>query len=625
MNNNVKLITELGELILGKEESINITLNRIVDDLTEIDNRFQDFTYEFSIPRIKQNELVFDNAGALNKKNPFNPNTNINTKLYNNNILLLDGIINLIGINEEEYKCKLNSKFKEFIDDIGKKKLNTLNFPLITWEYEKSIIDHINSGYTNSDQTTHQFPLIFYSTYFCEYSVYKDFVDNRGFKFSADDAYQNFYYLITNKNTNRMYAHQLPPAIYLVSIIKQIFIDSGWGLGGQFFNDENIKKIIYLYAGDDDIYDQATGSVSGSTTTTLQLGKFLPDITQSEFIQSIINTFNLYIIVDTKNKIVSFETYNNLFSDNYNPYDITKLIDGKSVNYKYVENNDPSINFVKANNQLVNGDNKVLKNYGEYYYDNIWLNCNKDNYNKTYNKEGTTDTIKVGFSEPTTKEIVIYDIFGGYISIPNISKQTPTNNNSKKFNNATGDTYVMNNESTITYAGKGSLMYYYGIANSFSLGIPIAYSGVSYSTNIGIASPWQISNFHRNRIQTILTNVNESNKNSKNVITSTYLQRLWQYKIWESSAPINDETDYSLVFDDDDYLHETLYTKFHANKYNQLKHGVLLEGRMIMSPVDWQEMQMQRPIKYNGNIYRLISINYNPIKGLAEIQLISKT
>ena len=48
--------------------------------------------------------------------------------------------------------------------------------------------------------------------------------------------------------------------------MEQIFTDAGWTIGGQWINDSNIKKIVMLYAGDSDVYDQATGEVSGSDT-----------------------------------------------------------------------------------------------------------------------------------------------------------------------------------------------------------------------------------------------------------------------------------------------------------------------------------------------------------------------
>ena len=144
--------------------------------------------------------------------------------------------------------------------------------------------------------------------------------------------------------------------------MKQILTDAGWTLGGQFFVRDNIKKILYLYSGEDDIYDQATGVVAGHTDS-IQLAKFLPDMSQTDFLTGIINCFNLYFKIDINNKIVNFETYDTFFNstDDVDPYDITNLVDNNSGNnnFSYFSNNNPSLVFENAENRNVFGDNEV--------------------------------------------------------------------------------------------------------------------------------------------------------------------------------------------------------------------------------------------------------------------------
>ncbi len=370
----IKIITEFGELFYRNATDLNITLNRIVDDFTDVSNRFGDFSYEFYVPIIKENSKVFSYVNSHGAKKVFPKNQNIKCQVFNDNLLLLDGLLNLEGLTQDSYKCKLYSKFKELIDTLNEKTdsgedktLRDLNLPVVhDWDYETTIINHINANYKNSDETTHQYPLSFYSTMYCQTSYFSGYTDNRSYSFRSDNDYQNYYYMFNDLPSvdNRTYIHQYPPAIYIVSIVRQILTDAGWKLGGQFFNDSNVKKIVLTYAGEDDIYDQATNAVSGSTSLDLHIAKFLPKDSQSDFLKGIINYFNLYFRIDINNKIIEFETYDTYFNNGNisNPYDVTGKINNSSTLYEisYILNNDPSIKFKNSLNTNVMGDNLVM-------------------------------------------------------------------------------------------------------------------------------------------------------------------------------------------------------------------------------------------------------------------------
>lgn len=652
--NNLRIVTELGELVATDINTLNIGLNRIVEDFQDIGNRFGDFSYDFNLPIVKENSIVFGYANAIGNKKVFIKNKNISCQVYLNNTLLLDGIINLEGITLTDYKCKFYSKFKELIDNLnendgsGKQKtLRSLNFPVVAnWKYEQSMIDHINTyGDLDSDSTFYQYPLAFYSTNYCQESYYSGSTDLDGSTFSADRTKQNYYYLLNNiaGNDNRVYIHQIPPAVYIISIIKQILTDAGWKLGGQFFNDSNIKKIVYLYAGDDDIYDQATEIVSGSTELNLQIAKFLPDMSQSEFLQSIINCFNLYFKVDVNNKVLELETYNTYFN-NVNPYDISQKVDLNTLNIGYIQNSNPSIVFNKAENQNLFGDNMLMSGSTNNAFTQKWVTGSSKNYNQTFNKVGTQDRIELVFSEPTIKRHVIYnnknisgtDNSAGmmYFYLPLLSKQTPNDNNNMKFNKKPTDTYVFNNESSIKFNGSGSLMYHYGFptttyenkAGDGSLADYLyinIYTGSSIlnRVRITICSPWQLSDY-RSEIDAWLAGVNPNNIEDRRTSIASYLQSLWQ--MMGSTAPLTTKlTDFSLVFDDNGYLHNTLWSVFHKNKWDRYSNSEQVEIKMRMNSYDWQEMQIDRSLWFNHELYQLIAIDgYNPIARTALIRMI---
>jgi hypothetical protein len=691
---NIRIITSLGDLAYKSAADLGIQLSRIVDDFQDPGNRFQDFSYDFELPYIKQNSLVFGAPESLGSKNYFPINQSIPCQVYLNNQQLLDGLINLELLTPTGYKCKFYSKFKELIDELNKpnadgsdKTLRNLKFPVITgWSYEDSIVQHMAIyGLTGtSDQTFYQFPLCKYSTFYTEANLYggvsgQTMWENEtrrpvSYPMRVDSAPQNFYILINSNLTNntsytgisttghsyyqRIYIHQVPPAIYLVSIVKQILSDAGWQLGGQFFNNKDLKRIIYTYAGDEDIYDQATEQISGSTDVNLQIAKFLPEDNQGDFLKNVCNMFNLYIKVDVANKICTFETYNVLFGDNYDPYDITQKIDKKTMEFSYNLKNNPSIKFEKANNQNIMGDNYVMVGQNNNATTQVWTKASKANYNSFMNKIGTDDKIDIGFSEPNICRQFIYNDVTqdgpwtyehfSTMYLPCLTKQSPTDNDSKKFNKATGDTYLFNTEDTIKFAGKGSMMFYYGrpigqweqktgkgnLSRYMYYNMFTATGTTLNKVIIPVVSPMQLFNYRVNVDQWLAqvhpnyitgTSFFQSNVEDRRTTIATYLQALWQLMGQSNNIANSITTDFSLVFDDSGYFHETLWTKFHKLKYDRYKYSEMLTATMRMNAYDWQEMQIERPIMYNSEIYNIVSIEgYDPIMKTCTIKLIKK-
>jgi hypothetical protein len=671
---NLRIVTELGELIYKEVQDLNLSFNRIVDDYTDISNRFGDFSYNFNLPIVKENSKIFGAPESTGSKGFFVKNRNISCQVYNNNQLILDGVVNLESITKDTYRCKFYSKFKELIDSLNEKNpdgtartLRNLNLPVISgWDYETSLKDHILADYKDSDETYYQYPLSFYSTFYCQASYYTGHTDIEGYLFDSDRTKQNYYYLLNNiaSNYNRIYYHQIPPAIYIVPIVKQILADAGWNLGGQFFNDKNIKKILLLYAGDDDIYDQASQVYSGSTAIDLQLAKFLPDMAQADFLKGIINYFNLYFRIDTSNKIIEFETYNTYFrhTDGIDPYDITEKLDLSSSDNEisYFSTNNPSITFKKAQNQNIFGDNQVM--YGPHTNsakDTLWYAVPSTSYDQTFNRTGfigdastpnfygsDVSKIEIPFSEPTVKKHYVFNdenIAGvnknaamQLFYLPLLSKQTPNDNNNVPFNKKDEDTYLFNDESTIKFQGDGSLMYYYGISHtdfvneigkgglSEYLYFNMYISGVKYRIPIPITSPFQMLEY-RDAIESWLDGVTDANVQDRRTTVASYLQSIWQMLGATTGVTSNQLTDFSLTFDDNGYFHETLWSKFHKYKWDRYQNSEVLKGTMAMNSYDWSEMQINRPLLYNKEIYSLVSIEgFNPITRTATLTLIKK-
>jgi len=671
----IRILTELGELAYRNIEDLNLYFSRIVDDYSDIGAKFGDFSYDFNLPITKQNSLVFGSPESVGSKNYFNKNRNIPCQVFDNNEMILDGLISLVDVSIDNYKCKFFSKFKELIDTINEnnpdgeeKTLKSLKFtPIYNWDYETSIIAHIQADYKDCDETIYQYPLSFYSTFYCQESIYSGNTDYNGINFSADRPHQNYYYLINtiDDKINRIYYHQIPPAIYLVPIVEQILEDAGWKLGGQFFNQPDIKKIILLYNGEDDIYDKAISNTeifSGSTPVDLHLEKFLPDMSQSEFLMGIMNMFNLYFTIDTQNKEIRFETYDTFFryTDEIDPYDITKKVNTLSVKSSSSLIDNPNIKFKPSGNREVFGDNRVMTGSTDNAFIQNWVSTSNKTFNQTFNRIGYTeqsnkihnqfygivDTIEIPFGEPTIKRQFIYNDVNinniprnaGYHSIylPLLSKQLVSDNNGMKFNRNPADTHVFNNESSIKFQGDPCLMFYYGrpltnVENKPGMGSLSNYmyycmydhSGTTkYNISIPVVSPFQLDTY-RSEIIDWLDNVNIDTIDDRRTTVASYLQSLWQ--MMTSSSVANKTTGFSLVFDDNGYFHQTLWSKFHKYKYERYQQSELLTANIHMTSYDWNQMQINRPIKYRGELYSLVEISgFNPVSQIGQIKLIKK-
>lgn len=659
--NRLKLLVYGEDLEYKSARDLQITFTRIADNEADLSNKVGEFSYSFELPITKKNSKIFGYANVRGNKNIFKPNQDLPCQVYCNDQLLLDGVISLQGITSTNYNCVLFSKLKEISDLIENKTLQDLQFDTIEFNYEKTIVEHINANYMTSDDTYWQFPLTYYGTYYAGYSTYSGKTDYKGVGFhNADYPHQQYYYYInrfSGMESNRIYHHQLPPAFYIVSLINQIFDDANWTVSGQILNDDSFKRIVLLYAGDEDLYDRAIAAsqtayddaggliTTSGLTATLQPAKLAPAMEQAEFLNGIIAAFGLYPIVDVQNKSVKLVTYRELQGDDFNPYDITSKVFKDSMNYMKMENDNPSIIFDDAENFRVMGDNAISTGDTYNSISMKWKQINNQNLDGFFNRRGTTEEIELPFSPPTVKKTFIlndYNITGidkgaGYHIIyqPIMSSQTPFQSEGMKFNKNEEAYYdhVFNNEGNLRFNGSPTLHYYYGkssssIENKPAIGAQSDYFYVTMYTGttanrlpIGICSPFQLSTYREEIDNYSLT---PDELDDRKTISSTYLRTLWNMMGELSPASyVGVTTKYSLVFDDSNYFHKTLWTEFHKPKYDRFQKSVVLECQMRMSAYDWQEMQLSRPIKIDGEIYHIMEISsYSPIEQIAELRLI---
>jgi len=304
MSRNLRIVTYTGkELDYVSPESLNIRLNRVADDLKDPSNRFGEYSYTFSLPMTKNNMEIFNYGGAPDVPNSFKTNP-MDARLYDDDKLVIDGHIEIRTISNT-YDCVFYSKLTQLIDGIKDKSLQDIkSLPHITgftWadyltgnSFEQYIENHINADYKNSDEANWQFPFCYYNTVYTPNAVYTGTTDFGGRPFDTNIDKQNYYYVLnntTNPTPNEFYYHQFPLAWYLKPILEGILKDAGWNLGGSFFENEDIKKIIIPFTGDSDIYDRATyctpTGITGSTTIEVFPTRFeliIDNVDDSKFI-----------------------------------------------------------------------------------------------------------------------------------------------------------------------------------------------------------------------------------------------------------------------------------------------------------------------------------------------------
>lgn len=625
-------------------DDLNIRLNRVVDEYNQLDTRFSEFSYQFSLPMTKNNKRIFGHVEHIDVTNKFNRNE-FEVDVYYETSILFRGVLSLLSVDSENFRVVLLSKVSLLIDELGDKNLRDIkSLEDIDFNYEETIRTHINANYLSSDETPYQFPFIFYSTYFTPPVMIDDSVDKDGRDFLPERAIQNYMYLLNNTNfgDNDIFFHQIPLAYYIKPVVEAILADAGWTLSGTFFERDEIKRIIMPYVGDNDIYDESTYCSDGSeinidgtcSTGSLKLKttNFLPEMTQTEFLTALINTFNLYFTISLDQKTIAFETYNDLFLNKTSPINLDNIIDSDSVKYVSVENNNPSIRFTEVEYNKVLGDGTIMST------------ASTNALNQQYKKLNTThniydylgddrEPIEIDFGQPLIKKhyirnstkITTGSTSGGdfVIFIPSITRQTPRDNNNMPFYRRDDDTIANNTEDTIRHDGLPALYYYYGISDGdfeqktgsgdSSDWLWIFIDGVK--TKIPFASPYAYTPV-RNRINEILNNGLDEEKSYASGMQSIYLMMGDNYSV---------NTPYSLVLSEQANIYPTLYNFFHEEKYRRYTEGYVLEANIKLSILNWNKIKMHVPLIYNKQIYSLIAIDdYDVVNEQARIRLIKQ-
>ena len=656
---NIKIVTSTGDSFdYETPESLGLKFMRVVDDFKDPGKRFDDYSFEFSLPKTKNNSRLFQFADSHGKTNVFK-GKRFDVKVFDDSDLLLHGLIELVGFNKDSYKCTFSSLLAQLVDELKGLKLNQLStFSTINWQYEKTIVNHIRANHLTSDDSDYVHIYAYYQTPFWPILVSDDKEIFIGYK---------------NNEESPLYYSAMPPAFFLVRILENMFEHVGWTMGGAFFQGADLKKIIIPFTGQNEDF---SGAIITGGTTTLNLNKLLPDMDCIDFLSSVVNTFKLYFKIDPKSKSISFETDKILFTRS-NPYDITNKIDTDSIEISVLDD-ESTISFTDdGNNNLVGSNNRIfdhsnfnrlpaffLSTNNPYRTNALNLNETRatylpDTYKRLWNKtNGTGKDIKIGFSPANYFSYSLlneHNINGtiwnnakfswNYINlgIPFISPQTPSDNNGKVFAEDITTNYVEGNKpSDQDYKGGVSLLYYYGYPaynQTFTgtsttttykdfLHLGVVTGGTASVPLVAkvpapIASPYKLlSVAEKQRLMSKVTGDTSYLKNDAQG-AEAYGLLLTYYTVGKLTDPYT-TTSYSLTLGEDS-MFPNLYSEFHEPKYILLRSSHVLKATMRMNGYDWSQMTIDRCLKYNHELYQLVAINgYDPVNQSAELVMLKK-
>lgn len=660
---NLILRTDFGDLDYEQQTDIPIKLNRVVDDLNDPSKRFGEFSYSFKLPKTKNNGRLFGFPDVKGRTRIFIGKT-FDLQLIVDSEVIADGSIELLSFDGQDYKCSFFSKFTQLNDSMKGLKLSDINsLPIINWDFENTIISHIEANHFNSDDTTHVFPYVFYQTHFMSGATLT--VPDESF---MTFHYNNYFPDLSFAGKNPTYYSAYPPAFFLMTVVENLFKRIGWSFGGSFFQRPELKRIIIPFTGKPEDYQSAITGTTGNFK--LNLNKMLPDTAMSDFLKSIINLFNLYFTIEPESKKINFETYDVLFTKN-NPYSITNKIDFKTISISQ-PNANVGINFTEDNNNNLVGGNDRIYDYSNFNrfpsYTIATANSTRGitlgeelltkkyssgTFNNVFNKVDESKNIKLVFS-PTN--VINYSAINNKLfntvtswsnntlsplavvsSIPIISVQTPFDNNDKFYSDEKTKTFAEgNNPTDQTYEGGLKLCWWLqnaryngGITGSSNstvsdwLYVDIATGATgsiprSRSVRLTVCSPFKLlkpTEFNR------LTSSVDSSLSDVQLAESFYLASLY-YTCGLTGSTFYNATDYSLTLSSDS-LYPNIYSVFHANKYRRLEYGSVLEATINIDSFDWNKMKINQCLEYDNELYQLISLkNYDPINEKASIQLL---
>lgn len=223
-------------------DDIDILLNLSVADIRNPEARNSEFTKTVTLPGTKNNNKIlghiFDVSLAIQSTTvnflpDFNPNLKASCRIYDSDILQVDGYmqllqINLLGENHIEYEVAIFGSVGNLFGEIGQQKLSDLD--LGRYDHDLTTTNVSNSWATSIKDSTAGGGV-------------------RAFTLGVGYVYPFIDYGL-DENPNIRQLSNFKPAIYAKTIVDFIFSQAGYSYAsGGFFDTTLFKSLIVPYTG----------------------------------------------------------------------------------------------------------------------------------------------------------------------------------------------------------------------------------------------------------------------------------------------------------------------------------------------------------------------------------------
>jgi hypothetical protein len=210
-------------------QDISTEFTYAIDDVSEFGSRNTSFSKTISIPGTATNNLVFGYIFELNNANftdntlpnvgyNYNVTKQANCKIFIDKVQIFKGTLRIleIVIDKEtiEYQCSVFGELGGFINQLGNKRLEDLDFSAYDHTYS---VSNISNSWDNAGGSGYYYPLIDYGNVSTgAYGIAK-----------KDFQYTTFR-----------------PALYVKQYIDKIFADTDYTFNCSFFDSALFKRLI---------------------------------------------------------------------------------------------------------------------------------------------------------------------------------------------------------------------------------------------------------------------------------------------------------------------------------------------------------------------------------------------
>jgi hypothetical protein len=210
-------------------QDISTEFTYAIDDVSEFGSRNTSFSKTISIPGTANNNLIFGYIFELNNANVtynelpnvgynYNVTKQANCKIFIDKVQIFKGTLRIleIVIDKEtiEYQCSVFGELGGFINQLGNKRLEDLNFSAYNHTYN---VTNISNSWDNAGGSGYYYPLIDYGNVSTgQYGVLK-----------KDFQYTTFR-----------------PALYVREYIQKIFEGTEYTFNCPFFDTPLFKRLI---------------------------------------------------------------------------------------------------------------------------------------------------------------------------------------------------------------------------------------------------------------------------------------------------------------------------------------------------------------------------------------------